>query len=179
MKEKQSKVVHNFLNREEWIEALNVPPQDSWIKNRKVGGKSIHYIPIAIQQALADFFFHEFDVVDAKFDLIVNELLCTVKISVLPDYPNAEYRTISGSGAKPVQARSGSSAEKFPKGKITNSMEYCAPAARALAISNALSTFANVFGRNVGRDGVSDGYKISRKNDKKRKKQAKTKKAKN
>lgn len=160
---KATKETFYFKSKEDWKDALNKAPNDNWIKSRTLGaGKSSHYIPIQVQQALADIFFEEFDVFEETYQQIENEILCTVKVSCLPSYPNAEHRIISGTGAKPILAKSGSLVHKFPQGKITNSLEYCAPNARTSAIGNALSTFGNVFGRNLGR-AVSTGYNMSSK----------------
>lgn len=173
MKNKETKETHNFKSKEAWQDALNCAPQNAWTESRQLGGrKKSTYIPIHIQQGLADIFFDEFNVFDATFEVIVNEVLCTVKISVLPSYPNAEYRTISGSAAKPIQMKSGSDAERFPKGKLTNSLEYNAPAARSAAISNALTTFGNVFGRNIGR-AVAANFNFSQSKSKNKKKNGK------
>ena len=95
-------------------------------------------------------------------------------MQLLPSYPNADYRIVTGTGATPIQAKSGSLIEKFPRGKLTNSLEYCAPKARTSAISNALSTMGNVFGRNLGR-AVSAGFKFA-KEEKSKKKKSKKKK---
>lgn len=159
---KQTTETHNFKTKEDWKNALNQAPNEGWVKSRSLGaGKSSKYIPIPIQQALADIIFDEFDVFEEHYQQIENEILCTVKISCLPSYPNAEHRTISGTGAKPIAAKSGSLVHKFPQGKITNSLEYCAPNARTSAIGNALATFGNVFGRNLGR-AVSTGFNMSK-----------------
>jgi hypothetical protein len=156
----------NFETREAWKDAVNSAPKDTWVKTRSLGGdKKSYYIPIPVQQALADLFFDEFDIIEEKYQQIENEILCTVKVSCLPSYPYSEYRTMTGTGAKPIAARSGSLIEKFPKGKITNSLEYCAPNARISAISNAIETFGNVFGRNLGR-AVSTGFNFSSKKPK-------------
>lgn len=166
---KESTELFNFKDKESWKEALNKSPAESWIKSRTLGaGKSSSYIPIPIQQALADVFFDEFDVIEESYFQIENEVLCTVVISFLPSYPNAEHRKMSGTGAKPIAAKSGSLVHKFPQGKITNSLEYCAPNARVSAIGNALSTFANVFGRNLGR-AVSTDYNMAGKMKKSKK----------
>lgn len=166
--EKEIELTHKFKNRKEWRAALDKAPNDGWIQKRTLGGgKSSQYVPIPVQQALADIFFDEFDVFDEQYMQIENEILCTVKIQILPSYPHSEHRVISGSGAKPIAARSGSKVENFPAGKITNSLEYCAPNARASAISNALDTFANIFGRNLGR-AVSAGYNMGEKKKKKK-----------
>jgi len=164
----ETKETHRFATKDAWREAISQAPKESWIKSRNLGaGKSSQYIPIPIQQALADILFDEFDVFEEHYQQIENEILCTVKISCLPSYPNAEHRIISGTGAKPIAAKSGSLVHKFPQGKIPNSLEYCAPNARTSAIGNALATFGNVFGRNLGR-AVSAGYSMSQKTEKKK-----------
>jgi hypothetical protein len=170
----ETKETYRFASKDAWRDAINQAPKESWIKSRSLGaGKSSSYIPIPIQQALADILFDQFDVFDEQYEQIENEILCTVKILCLPSYPNAEYRTISGTGAKPIAAKSGSLVHKFPLGKIPNSLEYCAPNARTSAIGNALATFGNVFGRNLGR-AVSAGYSMAPKTEpKKSKKDAK------
>lgn len=151
--EKEIEQVFQFENREQWIQALQKEPNDSWTKERELGGtRKSTYVPLPIQQALADKFFRECDVIEEKYTLIINEILCTVKMSVLPDYPYSEHRIITGTSAKPVQQDSGSFPSTFPNGKKANALEYNSPAARAAAISNALTTFANIFGRNLGRD---------------------------
>jgi hypothetical protein len=171
--EKQSVERFNFPDKQAWKKALQASPKSSWIQTRSLGGnKSSKYMSIPIQQALADIFFEECDVIDESYQQVENEILCTVKMSVLPSYPNAEHRIIAGTGAKPIAARSGSRIEKFPVGKITNSLEYCAPNARVSAIGNCLSTFGNIFGRNLGR-AVSTDFSLaapSSKKDKKKKK---------
>lgn len=170
MKEKQTEEEHRFKTKEEWRIALNQSPNRSWISSRSIGaGKTSKYIAIPIQQALADVFFDEFDVFEEHYQQIENEILCTVKISCLPSYPNAEHRIISGTGAKPIAADSGSPVHKFPQGKKTNGLEYCAPNARISAIGNALTTFGNIFGRNLGR-AVSTDFNLSDKKEKKPKK---------
>ena len=147
------KQIFQFKNREEWIQALQKEPNSSWIKERNLGnGKKSTYVPLPIQQALADKFFRECDVIDENYIVVVNEIISTVKISILPDYPFSEHRYITGTGAKPIQQDQGSFASTFPNGKKTNACEYNAPAARSAAISNALTTFANIFGRNLSRE---------------------------
>lgn len=163
----ETEETYRFKNRQDWQEALNAAPKEDWIKTRKLGGgKTSKYVPIPVQQALADIFFNEFDVFDEKYTEIQNEILCTVKIQILPSYPNSEHRTISGTGAKPIQMDKGAKPIDYPKGKKLNALEYCAPAARTMGISNALNTFGNVFGRNIGRAIVTDGYNMSKKTKK-------------
>lgn len=157
--------IFQYKDKESWTQALQNSPPDSWIKSRSLGnGKSSKYIPLGIQQALADKFFRECDVVEENYQVIVNEILCTVKICYLPDYPYSDHRYMTGSGSKPIQMDTGSSPAKFPIGKKTNALEYNAPAARAAAISNAFTTFANLFGRNLGREMSSNFSLIRNKN---------------
>jgi hypothetical protein len=167
----QTKIEHRFADQKSWQDGLNAVPNPKWVLERELGGgKTSKYLPLAVQQALADVFFLEADVISADFQMIQNEILCTVKMSVLPNYPNAEHRIICGSGAKPIQMDSGGIPSLYPKMKKVNATEYCAPAARSAAISNALTTFGNVFGRQLGRK-VSSGFNLSsnkaKKNEKK------------
>jgi len=159
----ESKEIVRFKTREDWQDALNAAPSKKWIKSRDLGGgRKAKYMPITVQQALADIFFLEVDVIDIQQKVIVNEIITVVKISILPSYPNSDHRIISGVGSKPIQMKSGGLASKFPANKITNSLEYCSPASKSAAVSNALASFANVFGRNIGRK-VSDGYNLKKK----------------
>lgn len=149
-----------FADIESFKSALNKAPSKGWIKSRSLGGsKSSKYVPLFVQQAVADKFFRECDVISEEYQVIVNEILCVVKLSILPDYPDAEHRYITGVASKPIQMDSGASTAKFPLGKKTNAVEYNAPAAKSAAISNALTTLGNIFGRNLNRD-VRDDYSI-------------------
>lgn len=156
----KTKLIHNFQSRAEWKEAIDSAPKDSWIKNRSLGvGKKSLYVPIEIQQALADIFYDSWNVVSETYQQITNEILCTVKIEAFPSYPNAEPEIFTGSGTKPIQTRKGSRIEKFPAGKITNSLEYCLPASRSGAIGCAFATKGNVFGRHLNRK-VKSNYSL-------------------
>ena len=160
-KEKEVELKHNFPSREAWQKALNKAPNQNLLKTRSLGrGKNKPYLPIERQQALQDVFFDEFDVIDENYTVVLNELCCVVKCQGLPSYPNADYRVFTGGGAKPIQCVKGSTAESFPKGKIMNALEYNMPAARATAISKALETVGNIFGRNLGR-AITAGYNMS------------------
>jgi hypothetical protein len=162
-KEKESENVYKFTDRQNWFEALQESPDPSWLKERSLGGAKKHkYIPLPIQEALADLFFREFDVVAIETKVVVNEILLTVKIQFLPNYPDSDHRYMVGIASKPIQQSSGSFASQFPDGKISNSLEYNAPAVRSAAISNALTSFANVFGRNLGRE-VKNDFSFSKK----------------
>lgn len=166
---KETELKHQFGSRASYKEALNNAPKDGWIDNRSLGmNKQSTYMPIQYQQALADKVFDEWNVVDEHYSVVINEIICTVKILALPSYPNSEHETFTGSSAKPIQARKGSLPELFPKGKLPNSLEYNVPAARSAAISNALSTKGNIFGRHLGRN-ISSGYNMSGKKKKSKK----------
>lgn len=160
--EEKVKQVFQFKDRESWIQALQNEPNEGWVKERVLGGgKTSHYVPLPIQQALADKFFRECDVIEEKYQVIVNEILCTVKICILPDYPDSEHRYITGTAAKPIQQDQGSFASSFPNAKKPNALEYNAPASRSAAISNAFTTFGNIFGRNLSRE-IKTGFSFIR-----------------
>lgn len=161
---KETEVKFRFKNHEDWFDALQEEPHPSWVKERNLGSRKNKYVPLPIQQALADLIFKEFDVVEEKYQVIQNEILCTVKIQFLANYPDSEHRYMTGTAAKPIQQSSGSLASTFPDGKLINATEYNAPASRAAAISNALTTFANKFGRNLSRE-VKNDFSFSKKKE--------------
>lgn len=161
--ETEIKLVHEFVSAEAFKEAIQKAPATAWLKERSLGGtKKAAYLPIHFQESIADKVFREWEVIDERYTTIVNEIVCTVKIRILPDYPNADERFITGSAANPIQVDSETPASKFPLGKKTNALQYNLPACRSLAISNALETFGNVFGRNVSRS-VVNNHKIEQK----------------
>ena len=164
--ENEVKTFYQFKSFDEWRAALNKAPNDKWVKERGLSGsKKSKYIPLFIQQALADVFFREFDVIDEKYIVVANEIICTIKISFLADYPDSEHRFMTGVAAKPIQQDAGVSASGFPIGKKTNALEYNTPAARSASVSNALTNFGNVFGRNLNRE-VRNNYSIEGKKQK-------------
>ena len=141
---------YQFGSRKEWLEKINEAPAPSLIKSRSLGsGKSSRYVSLGIQEALADMFFRECDIMDNVLEVYNNQAIIRVKLSVLPNYPNAEHRIISGIGAKMITS-------------AKNSLEYGAPASQSAAKSNALTNFANIFGRNLNRE-FSDGFTFIKK----------------
>jgi hypothetical protein len=146
-----------FADLKTYKSALEKAPSKKWVKSRSLGGnKTSNYIPLYIQQALAEKFFREFYVVEEKYNVIANEILCTVKLQIVPDFPYADTIFPTGTAAKPIQQDSGISASSFPTGKKINALEYNAPAARSAAISNALTSIGNIFGRNLNREANND-----------------------
>lgn len=142
---KESTEVYQFESRQEWLESLQEAPNPSLIKTRSLGsGKTSRYVPLGIQEALSDMFFRECDLIDNTIEVFNNQIIVRVKMSVLPNYPNAEHRIISGIGAKMMTS-------------AKNSLEPGAPSTQAAAKSNALTNFGNIFGRNLNRD-FSDGF---------------------
>lgn len=160
-----------FTDFDSWRKALNKAPNSKWILERSIGGnKKSKYIPLFVQQALADVFFREFDIVNHDIMVVANEIIVSVKIHFLPDYPDAQHRTMTGVAAKPIQQDSQTSPSSFPTGKKTNACEYNVPASKSAAISNALTSFANVFGKNLNRD-VRNDYSLTEKKEKQNEKQ--------
>ena len=91
--------IYQFASRKEWLEKLTEAPNASLVKSRSLGsGKTSRYVPIGIQEALCDMFFRECDLIDNVLEVYNNQIIVRVKMSVLPNYPNAEHRIISGIG---------------------------------------------------------------------------------
>lgn len=158
---KETTEIYKFGSHKEWHEGLQEAPNSKWIKSRSLGGnKSSSYIPLGIQEAVADIFFREFDLIDITYEVCMNEIIAIAKFSILPNYPHSEHRIICGSSAKPIQCRKGSS---FPAGKISNALEYNTPASQSAAKSNALTNFANIFGRNLNRKEIPNGFSYTKK----------------
>ncbi len=143
---------YKFANHRDWHEKMQEAPTSSLIKIRDLGqGKTSRYVPIGVQEALADVFFRECDIIDNIVEIYNNQILVRIKLSVLPNYPNAEHRIISGIGAKVIT-------------KAGNSLEYGGGSAQSAAKSNALTNFANIFGRNLNRD-FTDGFSFTKKKE--------------
>lgn len=152
-----------YKSLEDFKRAINESPKKEWIRERDIGGGKKHkYLPIFVQQAIADVVFREFNIVDERFQVIVNEVVVTVKIQALPDYPHADIVFLTGSSSIPIQQDQGVSASKFPLGKKTNALQYNLPGAISSAIGNALEKYGNVFGRNVQRK-VADNFSFNKK----------------
>ena len=160
---------YRYKDIEEYKLALTANPSASWLKERGLGGgKSAAYEPIEVKQALADRIFRNWEVCEEKYMNVLNEIVCTVKITALPDYPGGDHILFTGSASKPVQCDSGSKVDQFPKGKKANALEYCLPAVRSEAIGNALETLGNLFGRNVARSVSNDfGFSVKYKKEEK------------
>lgn len=154
---------YRYKNYEDWKIALTKSPPQSMLRNRGLGGgKQSNYMPIEGVEALADMMFREWNVTDEKYFNIINEIVCTVKITALPDYPGADYMVLTGSASKPIQVDKGSEITQFPKGKKPNALQYCMPATRSDAIGCAFETKGNLFGRNVNRDASNNyGFDVS------------------
>ena len=148
----ENKEQYEFPNRQEYIKALDSVLPDNYIMTRKLGGsRTAKYLPIPIQESMADKMFQEWNVIDEKYEILVNEVICTVKIAYTPAYPGANEQFCTGSGCIPIQMEKGSSVKDFPTKKIQNAMEYNVPSAKKRAIGNALEGLGNIFGRNIGR----------------------------
>lgn len=158
---------YRYKDLEQFKIVLSSNPDQKWMKSRALGGgKTAEYEPIQIKEALADRIFRSWEVSEEKYMNVLNEIVCTVKISALPDYPGADYMAFTGSASKPVQCDKGAVPHEFPKGKKANALEYCLPAVRSEAIGNALETLGNIFGRNVARNVQNDfGFDLSYKKD--------------
>ena len=136
---------YQFESRKQWLIALSKAPSTELVKTRQLGGnKTSRYVSLGAQEALADLFFRECDIMENVLEVYNGQVIVRVKMSVLPNYPNAEHRIISGIGAKMITS-------------AKNSLEYGAPASQSAAKSNALTNFGNIFGRNLNRE-FGDGF---------------------
>lgn len=127
-----------FPNREEYLKTLDSVLPTSYIKTREHGNGKTNYIPAAIKEAVADDIFYYWNVVDENYLIVDGQVICTAKILYMPNYPGAEEHYCTGSAARHL-------------GQAKNSLEYNIPGAKVEAISNALQTLGNIFGRNVDR----------------------------
>lgn len=147
---------YKFSTRDEYLVALDsvMPPN-----NYKVNDQ-VTYLPIEIQEALADVLFHYWNVIDEKYNNILNEIICTVKIEYMPNYPGADIHTCTGSAAHPITMLKGSKVAEFGEKKISNALGMALPASRSKAIGCALNSLGNIFGRNLGRKNLSIDFKL-------------------
>ena len=155
--------LYRYKDFESWKVALTKGPPASLIKTRGLGGsKQSSYQPIEVTEALADMMFREWNVSDEKYFNIINEIVCTVKITALPDYPGSDYMVFTGTASKPVTVDKNSDLTQFPKGKKANALQYNMPAVRSDAIGCAFETKGNLFGRNISRESSNDfGFDVS------------------
>lgn len=143
---------YKFASKEAYEQFLDQYAGDDYIAERDLGrGQKAKYMPVVFQESLADMAFSEWGPINEDYNVIMNEIICTVKLTYIPDYPGAQERFITGSASTAIQQDSGVAASSFPQGKKKNALEYCLPKVRKQAISNALESIGNIFGRNVGR----------------------------
>ena len=150
----ENKVVetYKFPNRLAYLKALDSCMPDDYIQIRDLGGgRKSRYLPAPIKEAIADEFFFYWNVIDEDYSIIANEILCTVKLVYMPNYPSADEMICTGSAATPIQMESYSKVGEFPAKKKLNALEYNVPSVRTEAISNALGSLGNIFGRSLGR----------------------------
>jgi hypothetical protein len=136
---------YKFKNRSAYVEALDSVLPESYYKVRKHGSDSTTYIPAAIKESLADDLFHYWNVIDEDYQVVLGQVICTVKLCYMPNYPGADEHFCTGSAARPL-------------GSAGNTLEYNVPGAKVEAISNALNTLGNIFGRNIGRKIAKNEY---------------------
>ena len=146
------KQTFTFSNREEFLKAIDDVLPESYTQSRDLGAGKVHqYYATAIQEAVADNVLHYWHVTDEQYTLIANEIVCTVRITYMPSYPDAEEYMCTGSAATPIQMDSGANITDFPAKKKTNALEYNLPSVKSKAIGNALAGLGNIFGRNLSR----------------------------
>lgn len=142
---------YRFKNRAEFIKAMDSVLPEEYIQKRDIGSKVHVYYPAAIKEAVADSFFQYWNIVDEKYTILVNEIVCTVKIAYMPAYPGADELFCTGSAATPIQMAKDSIVSDFPAKKKLNALEYNLPSVLSEATSKALGRLGNIFGRNLDR----------------------------
>lgn len=141
-----------FPSREEYLKTLDKTMPQEYIQTREIGaGQVQQYLPLPIQEAIADDMFHYWNVTDEKYMLIANEVIATVRITYMPSYPDAEELYCTGSAAGPISMDSGAKVTDFPAKKKINALEYNLGSRRGAAVGCALNSLGNIFGRNIGR----------------------------
>ena len=145
-------IIFNFQDRAAYLESLDSALPETFYETRDLGnGKKATYLPIAYQEAMADKMFLNWNVTNEEYTQILNEIVCVVRITYTPSYPRAEELYCTGSAAHPIQMDSGAKPHEIGTKKKANGLEYCLPAARSAAISKALESLGNIFGRNLNR----------------------------
>lgn len=139
MSGRETTELYRFKDRDEYIKALDSVILTKDIQERDIGsGKKHRYFPVAIKDAIADYVFQNWNVIDEKYNVMNGMLVCTIKLTYTPSYPGADELFCTGSAAVLIQS-------------AKNSLEYQLPAVESEAIGRALSKLGNIFGRNLSR----------------------------
>lgn len=154
----QTTELYRFKDRSEYVKALDSILPDNFVQKRSIPSGTHKYYPAPIKEAVADDLFQYWNIIDEKYTIIVNELVCTIKITFVPSYSSADEIFCTGSAAVPIQMDANSSVSSFPNNKKKNALEYNLPSVRSEAISNALGTLGNIFGRNLNRKVNKDTF---------------------
>lgn len=150
--ENQQEIIFNFTDRAAYLESLDSALPEKFYETRDLGGgKKAVYLPIAYQEAMADKMFLYWNVTNEEYTQLLNEIICVVRITFTPSYPGAEELYCTGAAAHAIQMDQGAKPSEIGLKKKPNALEYCLPAARSAAISKALESLGNIFGRNLNR----------------------------
>lgn len=146
----------------DFVNTLKAEPTKEEIKINQFADNS-KYIPIGIVEGKLDHFFNGlWETKDFKWQVIVNEIVCSIQLRVFhPDAGTwiertgtaavqiqlkAEYEMIDGKRVKkPVDVLDVSK-------KIVNTLQKDLPHAKAEAIKNATKSLGEIFGRNLNRE---------------------------
>ena len=159
---------YRFKDRKAYAKALDSVILQNDIQERdldKSGTKKHRYLPIPIKDAIADYLFQYWNIIDEKYIPMDGFLVSTIKLVYVPDYPDADEIFCTGSAAVLLN-------------KAKNNLEFQLPSVRSEAIGNALGSLGNIFGKNLFRvlkKGISipDGFTLRK--DKKEEKKAEPK----
>ncbi len=131
---------YRFKDRKSYAEALDRFIMEDDVQERSLGDdKPKHrYLPIPLKDAIADYIFQYWNVIDEKYIPMDGFLVSTIKLVYVPDYPGADEIFCTGSAAVLLN-------------KAKNNLEFQLPSVRSEAIGNAFGSLGNIFGRNLSR----------------------------
>jgi hypothetical protein len=144
-----------FKNREGYREAMaSAPPEGSFHERAVGGGNMSRYVPIQVQEALADTVFESWHVTDIDSEIFNGYIKTKVKIKYLPSFPDAEEMIVCGLAITPYAGK---------KDGLDSKQAGILVGAIAIGVQdgkrNALKGLGNLLGRNAAR-GVKDDFRI-------------------
>lgn len=145
---------------------LNQEPNPKWIKEHPTAKKTIKlptgeevevpilYLPINRVEWLLTRIFLKWRVSIKKVQLIANSVEVTIRLY----YRNPldfEWDWNDGTGAVPIQIKSGSKSAIAFEHMRSNSIQLASPSAESFAVKDAAEKIGRIFGKDLNRDAIS------------------------
>lgn len=156
----------NFIDKDyikEINSKLNAEPPKKLVKTRNVGTKNkpkeYRYVPIgAAEEILDDIFEGGWQLTDFKWEVIANEVVGTITLSVFHQ-GFGTWISRTGTGAAIIRQTSGAKVTDI-EAKYTNALVADFPHLEAQCINSAVRKFGKIFGRYLNRTatGIEEGY---------------------